>query len=436
MKNNIFLLYFLLLPKFFFSQTNEKFQYLDTNQNTVNVDFVKDTLKLNSKKRVFIYGYVFDRALDLENKSETEHWIVPYSFIKIESHFTFFDLKSSSGYSLNLLHQSNNDPLKYKRSTLFILTKDSLIINELNTLKSELSITLKPKLSFGHNQKFKVFQLENIRDFEDFKWKTNQLLYNLDRIEAPEKIKEEKSNKYLFQLGMEKAIFASKNKNITDFSTYQLDLNLLKKIYPNDKFNVFLGIGLGLGNYSFRSIENSLTGAKSESESLDSIYCSINGLEERYNAQNIKVNLSFIISRDFNDKNSLQFGLTPYFSFVNKFNSTITSGSITTYGTNNQINEFIYDIPKLGLSTWSTELINQTVSYKTLNYGFNARFSYSHSFGEFSLNPFIGLQGNVYKNKDRKNSSFSTIEGRYYGSFSTRRSVTILSPTIGLSIVF
>jgi hypothetical protein len=433
MIQNIILICLIFFPTFLFSQTNEKFQYLDSNVSMHNIDFLKDTIKLNSKKKTLIYGCVFDRSLDLANKSETEYWIIPYTFTKIESHFYFFDIKSSSGYSINVLNQSKNEPLKYRRSTLFILTKDSIVIKELNALKSELSITAKPKLSF---QKFSVFQLESIRDFEDFKWKTNQLLYNLDRIQEPEKIQEEKSSKYLLQLGFLKSVFASKNKNVTDFSTYQIDLNLLKKIYPNDKFNMFIGIGLGLGNYSFRTLDNSLIGVKSESESLDSIYCSINGLEERYNTQNIKLNLSFIISRDFNDKNSLQFGLIPYFSLVNKFNSTITSGTITTYGTNSQINEFIYNIPTLGLRTISEELINKSISYKTLNYGFNARFTYSHSFGEFSLNPFIGLQGNVFKNKDRKNSSFSTVEGRYYGSYSTRRNVTILSPTIGLSIVF
>jgi hypothetical protein len=439
MRSIIFLLYFIIVPKFFFAQIIEKFHYLDSNENTINLDFSKESTKLNSKKRILIYGFIFDRALELTNKAETEYWILPYKLSKIETHFFFFDLKSSSGYGINLLNHSKTEPLKYKRSTLFILTKDSLINEELKSLQTELSLTIKSKLSFiENNEIISVYQLENTHDFSDFKWKTNQLLYNLDKIDEPVKLPEKRSSEYLFQLGLENSIFALQKNAFTDFYNYQLELNVLKQIHVNKKLKMFLGFGGSVSNYSFRSVENSLTGFKSEQGSpLDSIYCAINDLEEKFNFQNFKVNLCYIISRDLNYKNSIQFGLIPYLSFVNRINSTITLGSITTYGTNSQINEYIYNIPKLGLVTRSgDQLKNQSIEYNVLNFGCNARFSYSRSLGEFSINPFVGLQLDVFRNKNKKDSSFSISEGIYFGSFSIQRNVSSLSPTIGISIIF
>jgi hypothetical protein len=437
--NTLSIVFFVFVS---FSQA-KRFTYNKPKDDKFVIDLNKEGILLNNSQPslVIIKGAIFDSSI-LSEDPKNENWLIPFNAADFQLSFNVLTDLDNTGIRVKIVGDNTSYAENSMRSTLYIILSDTVLADFLKQNQEELSIIFVDTIS---KENLFVFKLTEISGLSDFKWKTNQLLYNLEKYEKPEVVSEEKNKNYFVQLGLNKSFILPNNKLFSDYSNYQIELNLLKHIKSYDNIKFFLGIGGAMANYSFNTIENSLTGLKvGAGIPLDSIYCSVNGIVENYNIQNIQVNLPFVFSRVFenkkksiqNKKKSIQFELIPYLSLVNKFNSTITSGTITTFGTNSQINEFIYNIPTLGLRTISEELINKSISHKTLNYGFNARFTYSHSFGEFSLNPFIGLQGNVFKNKDRKNSSFSTVEGRYYGSYSTRRNVTILSPTIGLSIVF
>ena len=286
-----------------------------------------------------------------------------------------------------------------------------------------------------NNETIKLFQLVDIKDFFDFKWKTNQLLYNLDNIPLPEKKEISIQKTTFFQIGFSSGTTINKNNtNFNGFLFNQIDFQV-KKSFKN-KNKIIFGGGISIAQNSFNSNSNILYSQKGILP-IDSIYASISEVCENYTHQSTNISLLIALKIDNKKKDRFfEFNISPFLSIQSKLNSTVTGGSIKTFGFKNQINEYLYDIPELGLKTQSEELLNIQNSFNTITYGLNAGISFNTKIGAFIFAPNINLKLVSIYNKNSILNAYSIYENRYNGLFATLKNSNFIVPTIGLSILF
>ena len=189
-----------------FSQNN-----LFIKNNKLNPDFNLDSKKIgielnNKKSLIIIKGVVFDASLLQNELNPLENWIIPFSISNLNINFDVYPNTNQTGINVNI--QNNTPELKtfnVKRSTLFIFVRDSLTNNYLDQNLLNLSLE---KLSKSN---FSIYQLNDIKNLEDFKWKTNQLIHNLNVFQ------ENKNNKEITTI---------KNEPENDESTSLVKMNL------------------------------------------------------------------------------------------------------------------------------------------------------------------------------------------------------------------
>jgi hypothetical protein len=381
--------------------------------------------------------------MDIENKKETENWLTSYNINQTDLNFKVInpnniDVKTEiSSKELNLYTHN------YPRSILFLFIQDSTAIKDyLESNKASLSLINYIEIETG----LIIYFLES-DSYSDFQWKTNQLLFNLDHVPLPEK-KEilPEPKKVSFQLGFSSGgAINKKNTNFDGFSSNQIDL-LVKKSFrkiqkdslvKNRKNNLIdLGGGISMSQNTFSTSSN-LRYREAGSLPLDSIYASLSGVSEKYTHQSINIAFLIAIKTEINKKNGFfEFSLSPFLSLQSKLSSTVTGGSITTYGFKNQITDYLYDIPELGLKTQSDEIRNLQNTFNTITYGFNAGVSYNINLGTLIVAPNINFKLISIKNKNPDLNAYSIPKDKYNGLFATFEKTTPLLLTVGLSISF
>lgn len=438
MKKLISVLLLLFAKCSVYAQNTDKFIYLEKDSSEIKIDIAsKEFNKLLSIKKAIIYCNIYERNLNPPeaHRKEIEGWLSPYNASKFHTCFSVFNIESNDGFNVNFVLSTQSEKFsRLKRSNVFVLTKDTIIIKELLKNGKDLSIFDVFSFQNKNNETIKLFELVDIRDFSDFQWKTNQLIYNLDQIKMPEKKVVIVEKKNFFQLGYSSNA-TLKNKKFNSISSNQIDL-LVKGSFGHSNLGVFGG-GISIAQNKFSTSSN-LQYSEAGSLPLDSIYASLTGVSENYIHQTI--NIAFLIAirtKSILKNGFFEFSFSPFISIQSKLSSTVTGGSIKTYGFNNQINEYLYDIPELGLKTQTNEILNVQNSFKTGTFGFNAGFSYNIKLGPLTLAPNINLKLISIHNKNPNVNAYSISENKFNGVFASyRKNSNILMPTIGLSISF
>jgi hypothetical protein len=419
---------FFLSTTIIFSQNN-----LFIKNNKLNPDFNLDSKKIgielnNKKSLIIIKGVVFDASLLQNELNPLENWIIPFSISNLNINFDVYPNTNQTGINVNI--QNNTPELKtfnVKRSTLFIFVRDSLTNNYLDQNLLNLSLE---KLSKSN---FSIYQLNDIKNLEDFKWKTNQLIHNLNVFQENKNNKEITTiKKVFFQLTASSSIIKTQNKQFNNISNQEFNLSILSS---NKKRNIFFGAGISVMKNEMKSINNEVYSSKIN-PLLELTYTKINELSENYSHQNISINSIIEIYFLNNKKNRFSIYLSPYYSIMNRFSSEIVNGSIETYGKFNGINEQIRDIPELGLTTKSNELIGKKIYYNSSSYGLNIGFKYNLNFRETIIAPSIKIHLISLNNENRLTESYTLLTENYNGLFATIKNTQLIFPTVGLSILF
>ena len=432
----LFLSYLISVENNIFLQIPPLFEYRAEGESAVEKDLFNGAYKkvLTSKKTI-IYGLIFQKSLNPpdEHRKEIEEWLNPYNTYKFSVYFDVINIESSD-YSVSF--KSKDHPKKYdlKKSTVFIITKDTLLIKELNSNGTNYGISIEDTLRNKNDKNdsiilFRWKDTGNSRgDFSDFQWKTNQIIYNLEHI--PEANKKEKPTKKtnFFQISYQSSLINSKNTQFDRASNNQIDLIMNKKM---DSIQILVvGGGISLAQNRFSSSSN-LRYSEVGSSPLDSIYASLSGVSENHSYQSINL-VGFLAVKI----KKFEFSLSPFYALQSNLSSTVTGGSITTYGFKNQISDYLYDIPELGLKTQTEEILNAQNYFKTRSYGFNAGISYNINLGTLIVAPNLNLKFISIHNKNSISNAYSIPEDKYNGLFATLKNTKFLFPTLGLSISF
>jgi hypothetical protein len=402
------------------------------NKLLIDINGLKKIFNQDENLPFIIRGVIFNKTMDIENKKETENWLTSYNINQTDLSFTVIDPKNidvkTEIFSKELKPHTNN----YTRSFLLLFIQDT------TTIKDYLERNFKTLslISYKEIETGLIIYFLGCDSYSDFQWKTNQLLYNLDKVPLPEK--KEKllaPKKVSFQLGFSSGgSINKKNTNFDGFSSNQIDLVVKRSFGKNNLIN--LGGGISFAQNTFSTTSNLLYG-EAGSLPLDSIYASLSGVSEKYTHQTINIAFLIALKTERNDKNGFfEFSLSPFLSLQSKLSSTVTAGSITTYGFKNQITDYLYDIPELGLKTQTEEILNVQNYFKTSSYGFNAGVSYNINLGTLIVAPNINFKLISIKNKNSISKAYSIPEDKYNGLFATYERTTPLLLTVGLSISF
>jgi hypothetical protein len=431
---NLFLLFFLSIFSSWVYSQGFNFSKNDISDSKFNINLLDIASKLNNNDSlIFLSVVVFDPLVNnSQYKGEFENWLIPYDFAKFNIDFSVYTNTTPKGINCHFLNSLPDWSDQLKRSSLFIIISESnhSIKTYLDSNKTEF---LLEKLDIYSG--VSIYRLHFVDNNDVFKWRTNQIIYNLENVPLSEK-KEilQAPKKVSFQLGYSSSATV-KNKKFNSISSNQIDL-LVKGSFGNSNLGV-VGGGISITQNKFSTSSN-LQFSKAGSFPLDSIYASLSGVSENYIHQSI--NIAFLIAQKIksNSKNGFfELSFSPFISILSKLSSTVTGGSIKTYGFKNQINEYLYDIPELGLKTQTDEILNLQNSFKTITYGFNAGFSYNIKLGALILVPNINLKLISIHNKNSDVNAYSISENKFNGVFASyRKNSNFLMPTIGLSISF
>lgn len=354
---------------------------------------------------------------------EVYKWLNSYDANKFKIK-VFVINESSSKNNFKVCCDENNEKIECSQSTLFFITRNK---SQKDFLSKNLNLLFLKSIPIPNEKGFKVFQLTPIKDPDDFKWKTEQLFYNLQNIPIIEK--SPKTN--FFQISYQSSLIRSKNTQFDGATNNQIDLIMKKKICSDtDTIQILFGGGFSLAQNNFSSSNNFQCGQKG-SYPLDSIYASLSGVRENHLYQSINFVLSFAVKFK-----RFEISLSPFCALQSNLSSTVTGGSITTYGFKNQITDYLYDIPELGLKTQTEEILNVQNYFKTRSYGFNVGVSYNINLGTLIVAPNLNLKFIYIQNKNSISNAYSIPEDKYNGLFATLKNTYFFIPTLGLSISF
>ena len=335
--------------------------------------------------------------------------------------------ESSSKNNFSICCDENQKKIECSQSTLFLITKN---LSLKDYLSKNLTLLSMKKIPISNGDDFVVYQFSSIKDPMDFKWKTEQLFYNLQNIPQIEKTPTPKTN--FFQISYQSSLINSKNTQFDRTSNNQIDLIMKKKISCNkDSIQILdVGGGISLAQNRFSSSSN-LRYSEVGSSPLDSIYASLSGVSENHSYQSINL-VGFLAVKI----KKFEFSLSPFYALQSNLSSTVSGGSITTYGFKNQITDYLYDIPELGLKTQTEEILKVQNYFKTSSYGFNAGVSYNINLGTLIVAPNLNFKFISIHNKNSISNAYSIPEDKYNGLFATLKNKYFFIPTLGLSISF
>jgi hypothetical protein len=443
----LLLLLNLITYKIGFCQ-NDILSFKETKDNKIQIDVLNDlryNLNVNENK-IILRGVVFNSGL---NQSQylnyKEKRMSSYNIDGFDIKIQYITNAIPVGITLQFTNADSllvpfvsdlKTELNIKQSSLLIILSDTSLISYLESNSTALSISpLFKILESKTDDKISavVYQLTSVNDSDDFFLKLNQLTYNLDRQIAINNHNTSITprNKNSFEINLNTSLTASSNDQINSFSNKQIGINFLRNINNN---KIKLGIGLNYSLLNFDSEDNSKYFSVA-SQYLDTIYATVNAIGENHILNIISCNAKVEINLPVKS-NILSIYFSPFHSVYNQYNSEIINGSILTYGKNNSINEYLYDIEELGLGEKNVELIGQESHYSSLNYGFNLGVSYDFVIEDISISPVINLNYLTLKNKAKTIESFSIESETYSGFFSSKEKLDFFFPSIGLSIKF
>ena len=414
------------------SQSRNVFTYIDKDSSTFSIDFAKEIPQKDSAKTNII-GFIFERTIDVKkDRQQFESWVTPYNVSKLNISFNVLNINDKKNYTINFKLNSKKETNSFLRSTLFLITCDSNVIKYLKENQLILELSCPENLAYKKGSKYyTVFYLEG-DGYDDYQWKVNQLLFNLEKIPTPEIKKEhEKINKNHFQLGVTSSVSNTNSPNFDDFTSQEIDLHVIRSIHSS---NIQIGAGISFFNYQFRSTDNALYSI-SNSPTLDTVYASVIGVNQEYHNLSLLLKASFTYKVPINS-NYLSLSISPFFSIYNKQNSVVTNGEIKTYGKINGVNEYLYDIDELDLRTLNSGQLNQNTAVSTSTTGLNLAIGYELGLRTFTIVPTLDLKFISLKNKNEIIESYSLNTSVYNGFFSTQKGANFFSPSIGISIIF
>jgi hypothetical protein len=424
---------FLFYILFSYSSLYGQLDITDTITNNI-IDWEREFVNLNnlhesqgnSDLSTIIAIDINQNRDNLSSHREVYKWLTyTYDVKKIKLKVYVIN-ESSSKNNFSICCDENQKNIECSQSTLFLITKNSSLKDYLS---KNLTLLSMKEIPISNNDSFIVYQFSSIKDPEDFVWKTKQLFYNLEHIPQAEKKEISKTN--FFQISYQSSLINSKNTQFDRASNNQIDLIMKKKICCNkNSIQILVGGGISLAQNRFSSSNNSQYVQKG-SYPLDSIYASLSGVRENYSYQSINL-VGFLAVKI----KKFEFSLSPFYALQSNLSSTVTGGSITTYGSKNQITDYLYDIPELGLKTQTEEILKVQNYFKTSSYGFNAGVSYNINLGTLIVAPNLNLKFISIHNKNQILNSYSIPEDKYNGLFATLKNKYFFIPTLGLSISF
>ncbi len=432
---NLFVLFFSFIFSSIIYSQGFNLSKNDNSDSKLNINLLDIASKLNNNDSlIFLSIVIFDPVVNnSQYKGEFENWLIPYDFTKFNIDFSVYTNTTPKGINCHFLNAIPDWSDQLKRSSLFIIISDNNH-NIKTYIDSHKTQFLLEKLDIYSG--LSIYRLNFVDNNDVFKWRTNQIIYNLEHIPLPEIKKDTpKTKKVDFQLGFSSGVAINKkNTNFDGFSSNQIDL-LIKGADGNKK-PAIVGGGISMAQNTFSTTSNLKYGDAGPLP-LDSVYASLSGVSEKYTHQTINIALLLALKTERNDKNGFfEFSFSPFISIQSKLSSTVTGGSITTYGFKNQITDYLYDIPELGLKTQTEEILNVQNSFKTGTYGFNAGASYNINLGTLIVAPNLNLKFIYIDNKNSISNAYSIPEDKYNGLFATFEKKTPLLLTVGLSILF
>jgi hypothetical protein len=410
---------------------------------------VKD---LNFLTIFFKQGSCGNCGIEIKNKQENK----ADSFIYFPSCFIFgFDTtKSKRALGLN----------KLKDFSLVNFNKEFQIyqLNFQNSPKCQQKPngdadfnSWSPFLSEVFNPKLTKEEKEEVKKREELKQIIKEVLMELLKEEIPKMLEELKQTKLegkeieinkdevlkrnnLFQLSVSSSLMSIDNNPFTDFSSKQINFIVKYSFFKNK--SLLIGCGMSLSQNRFNSSNNSIY-SLSGNIPLEFTYAKLDAVSERYfhQAINVSAYLGFKIPFPAGTKNNssgFEISLNPYLSLFSKLDSEIVGGSITTFGEFSEIDEYLYDIPELGLNSKSDYFIGNRINYNSSTIGMNLAISYMFKIGDISIAPNLNLNYVYIKNKNLQPDSYTFNNRSYNGMFSSLKDINFLNPTIGLSLIF
>lgn len=412
-------------------QNNSLFIYKEKDSSIFNLDIPKSITSKDTNK-IHLVGYIFERTINSNEKELFQNWLIPYSISKMNLTFNVLNINDKKNYTVNIKINSKKESYtSINRSVLFLYTCDSSLINFLKDNDVQLGLTIQNELSFKRdNRYYSVFFLEST-GFEDFKIKSNQLIYNLERFEKPIVIKKEIAQNNSVELNCSTSILNINTKGFNGFSTKDLNINVLHTIKES---MLSIGGGISYMQSNFSASDNASYNS-TNSLILDTTYAVINNLTQNYTQQIISLNGLVRFSPKIGE-NNLSISISPFISIYNRLTAEISDGSITTYGKYDGISEYVYNVDELGLFSKSEELVGQRIDFNTSSYGINFGIGYQMNLKHFHVVPTLAVKYLSIQNKSNVKDSYSVDSQSYFGKFATLPKTTFISPLIGLSIIF
>ena len=310
-----------------------------------------------------------------------------------------------------------------------------------------------PFLSEVFNPKLTKEEKEEVKKREELKQIIKEVLMEVIKEEIPKILEELKQLKgkeieinkdevlkrnNLFQLSVSSSLMSIDNNPFIDFSRKQIDLIVKYSFFKNK--SLLIGCGMSLSQNRFNSSNNSIY-SLSGNVPLEFTYAKLDAVSERYfhQAINVSAYLGFKIPFPAGTKNNssgFEISLNPYLSLFSKLDSEIVGGSITTFGEFSEIDEYLYDIPELGLNSKSDYFIGNRINYNSSTIGMNLAISYMFKIGDISIAPNLNLNYVYIKNNNLQTDSYTFNNSSYNGMFSSIKDINFLNPTIGLSLIF
>lgn len=443
--NKVFLYFIFFVFSSFegFGQVTQLFDVLDSDDNNYEINWSQKIKLLSDSNKVLLLGIIVDPSLynnDFERTGRIdETWLSFFKLNKFLAEFIVAHPKNAAKDFKLIFNNKIEVPLQ--RSTLFIVVKNPQIISFLKSNSDYLSINVCKDCNIDKSIQSKsteIFQLINVANSNDYEWKTNQLIYNLNCFEPK---KSETKAVYFqhnfFQLGTSTSLITSNNKVFDNFSTRQIDLNLLltpKKAVENFSSKTNFGIGLSYCNNQFSSTEDNLYSSVNIGP-LDTTYAKLNGIKLNYQQELITLKglIGFKLKAN---ENFIGLNFSPFYAVYDKLYSSISSGSITTFGKKNGIDEYLYNIEELGLNSNLNSLIGQKRTFNTSTYGLVLGINYQIKLKTCWVNPNININLFSLVNKDELLDSYDFMTATYRGFFVTQHRTNFICPTFGISILF
>lgn len=421
-KFNLFIL-ILLISKFSFEQSNTLFENKDKETKAKINLYVSDLT--NSNPKTIIYGAVFSPTI-LNFETYDQNWLNSFHSYKIDAKFNVYPNIDNTGINFSFDKRDSIEMIQSSQSMLIIIVQDSSIIDFINKNKLDLSV-----IEHCSKSTFTIYKLINISGYKEFQRKTNKLFHYLDNFEinVGEKKQEKSSNSLNFNVTFKNSLLNKSNEY-----GFSVTKNTRKPVSKSTNFT--FGFGIANNNNYYTTTENKLLSKTSTYNlSLDSIYCKFDDVKEEYYNNSVIISGSIGLNRFFK-KNYISFELSPFISVYSISNSKVISGNISTYGYLHEINEYLINIPEFNLENNSEKIIGTINNFKTQQYGINVNLSYNIFFEHFRFKPFLNFQVLKIINKNTISDIYSFYDFQFKGGFSDKKSELLLSPFLGISLIF